>query len=477
MSRELATKSIASPTMARAPLQGPREGALSHTSPAKTPSGTPDSGKKLRLSDLPKADPTAIGLQLPRQDADASRSTTPQQTASKPATSTADKSVLPTPSADHSRSQASSSHSPLPSGARRSSHGGNSPMPVEALEYFSETAARMGSTGSSGMVIQSPDGRPAGIFFHPRTNSSVSARGSSSRRGTPTGSLSGKTGETARRRSAESVQTTSVNQMQSLQSLGAALEKAGAEQLVDRDGADKSSSSSIHSLHSGNETNAAVSGESIDSSHSAMSASRVQRWNEAAPGTIFSPQVGIETVLQSGKMPLATPITQRRPSSEDVIHTPKDDIPRAADRQPDSLFNVSADGRTDIAGPSAIPREPGRDHSTAGFDDDDVDREHGDRVRKGVADVTDMSPRDEEDGDPSTPVRSAEAMNGNQRAHAGSNAPLTGASNRPSAQPQPGIMIGAGFATSSKRGGGPRRPQKREKVLPPIKVLIVEGTS
>lgn len=36
------------------------------------------------------------------------------------------------------------------------------------VEYFSEAAAKLGTSPSSGLVIQSPDGQPAGIFFHPR---------------------------------------------------------------------------------------------------------------------------------------------------------------------------------------------------------------------------------------------------------------------------------------------------------------------
>jgi hypothetical protein len=48
---------------------------------------------------------------------------------------------------------------------------------------------------------------------------------------------------------------------------------------------------------------------------------------------------------------------------------------------------------------------------------------------------------------------------------------------KPSAQPQTGLLIGAGFAPSGRRGGGPKKTQVREKVLPPIQVLIVEGES
>ena len=37
----------------------------------------------------------------------------------------------------------------------------------EGMDYFSEAAERLGSSPSSGLVIQSPNGQPAGIFFHP----------------------------------------------------------------------------------------------------------------------------------------------------------------------------------------------------------------------------------------------------------------------------------------------------------------------
>ncbi len=49
------------------------------------------------------------------------------------------------------------------------------------MEYFSDaaTATKLGSSPSSGLVIQSPDGQPAGIFFHPKpkgTDSLLSER-------------------------------------------------------------------------------------------------------------------------------------------------------------------------------------------------------------------------------------------------------------------------------------------------------------
>jgi osomolarity two-component system response regulator SSK1 len=47
---------------------------------------------------------------------------------------------------------------------------GMPPSPLglpEGMDYFSEAAEKLGSSPSSGLVIQSPSGQPAGIFFHP----------------------------------------------------------------------------------------------------------------------------------------------------------------------------------------------------------------------------------------------------------------------------------------------------------------------
>lgn len=77
-----------------------------------------------------------------------------------------------------------SSKSPRPAGSRSNSdrstrsmkdsldhpsHPPPSPLGMsDNVEYFSEAAAKLGTSPSSGLVIQSPDGQPAGIFFHPR---------------------------------------------------------------------------------------------------------------------------------------------------------------------------------------------------------------------------------------------------------------------------------------------------------------------
>ena len=50
------------------------------------------------------------------------------------------------------------------------------------VEYFSTTTQRLGSSPSSGLVIQSPDGQPAGIYFHPRSKTSQTASSQSMER-------------------------------------------------------------------------------------------------------------------------------------------------------------------------------------------------------------------------------------------------------------------------------------------------------
>ena len=50
------------------------------------------------------------------------------------------------------------------------SHCPPSPLGMsDNVEYFGETATKLGASPSSGLVIQSPNGQPAGIFFHPRS--------------------------------------------------------------------------------------------------------------------------------------------------------------------------------------------------------------------------------------------------------------------------------------------------------------------
>ncbi|KAI9066391.1 hypothetical protein FKP32DRAFT_1565927 [Trametes sanguinea] len=45
------------------------------------------------------------------------------------------------------------------------------------IEYFSDAAQKLGTSPASGLVIQSPDGQPAGIFFHPKSKGKGIERG------------------------------------------------------------------------------------------------------------------------------------------------------------------------------------------------------------------------------------------------------------------------------------------------------------
>ncbi len=46
---------------------------------------------------------------------------------------------------------------------------------MDNMEYFSDAVTKLGTSPSSGLVIQSPDGQPAGIFFHPKAKGKASA--------------------------------------------------------------------------------------------------------------------------------------------------------------------------------------------------------------------------------------------------------------------------------------------------------------
>ncbi|KAI0677003.1 hypothetical protein C8Q78DRAFT_59365 [Trametes maxima] len=59
----------------------------------------------------------------------------------------------------------------------------SSPLGVpDNMEYFSDTATKLGTSPASGLVIQSPDGQPAGIYFHPKAKGKGSEREQSSGR-------------------------------------------------------------------------------------------------------------------------------------------------------------------------------------------------------------------------------------------------------------------------------------------------------
>lgn len=220
-----------------------------------------------------------------------------------------------------------------PSSARSPS----SPLSADAREYFSETAARMGSSSASGMMIQSPDGRPAGIFFQPKTAITLGPR-------TP-GSLA------SRRQSSDD-------------RFGSAV-AANQNRILNRLPSGSNSSSSLNSAGKG----------SPNRPHTPQ--------KKAAP-------INGNVSIQNGEN--------------------------------DSYLASSA---------AASPALP----DTASKDEKAISKQTTQTF------TTNTQPT---------------------------------AALRPSAQPQAGLLIGAGFTPSNKRGGGPKKPTTNMEILPPIKVLIVE---
>ncbi|KAI9512700.1 hypothetical protein F5148DRAFT_973098 [Russula earlei] len=80
------------------------------------------------------------------------------------------KSPMSRPSSSPRAYSYQSMHSPRADVEPTSDVGALPPSPLgltEGMDYFSEAAEKLGSSPSSGLVIQSPSGHPAGIFFHP----------------------------------------------------------------------------------------------------------------------------------------------------------------------------------------------------------------------------------------------------------------------------------------------------------------------
>ncbi|KAH9927145.1 uncharacterized protein BXZ73DRAFT_49083 [Epithele typhae] len=75
-----------------------------------------------------------------------------------------------------------SARSPKETGLDSVNHAPSSPLGApDTMEYFSDAATKLGTSPSSGLVIQSPDGQPAGIFFHPKSKGKDSAAGTRAR--------------------------------------------------------------------------------------------------------------------------------------------------------------------------------------------------------------------------------------------------------------------------------------------------------
>ncbi|CEH12587.1 Sensory transduction histidine kinase [Ceraceosorus bombacis] len=346
----------------------------------------------------------------------------------------------------------------LPSTASAMSHhSGGSPLPLDALGYFSETASRLGSRGASGMVIQSPDGRPAGIFFQPRTSSQGNRTPASTRRGSDNSNQqrssadagsSQRTGEHTRRQQQHSGELTPAT-------LKSALDNESSK-----------------AARRERKTSATGSVESVAGPSSPRS------WNYPA-GSLFVPQVGIESILSGGRPPLATPLDESarasgvwEPSRAETASqhgtgpsasaSPLSRVlPPRSTQQPliSALSNVSLPKASAAGAPSTIAESAKStvpEHPHSPIQKEELAPaplgEAGDRI-------------------PESPVAAINPISAARHSFA---APQSQESRRPSAQPQSGLLIGAGFAPKAKKGTGPKPAPVRQKVLPPIKVLIVE---
>lgn len=256
-------------------------------------------------------------------------------------------------------------------------------------------------------MIQSPDGRPAGIFFHPRTTSSHGSR-------TP-----GSGPKTSRRSSGED-------------RFAAAVKAAHSEQ-PQTEGADNTPDD--------------ASGHSSTSSMSPRQLMSV----DASNGNLFTPQVGLHSLLAAERPPTATPLMPLDTSGKAAQPIPMTGLSTELSKaRKDDARSPPAEGTTDTSQPpidGGQPRSPSKVASPAA----------GHHLTSPTQGRSSFS--------------GADGVNARQTFTSA----LPAAVARPSAQPQSGLLIGAGFAQPRRRGTlGPRRTAASIEVLPPIKVLIVE---
>jgi osomolarity two-component system response regulator SSK1 len=396
----------------------------------------------------------------------------------------------------------------------------SSPMPVDALEYFTETAARMGNSAASGMVIQSPDGRPAGIFFRPQ-NTKHSTNGSN--RSFTSG------GGGSRRSSSE---TGAVLQNASSGGTNHHGQGNAVEGRHDHGPSDASLQNQLsHSSPKGETgsnnphpptrlTRSRTSGSIQTTSETAASAA-----SSSSPrtGSIFSPQIAIESVLSGSQPPMTTPLSLAfrngaNSSNSSSAQTSLSNPPPSPKSRNAQKVEVEANesGRTDGKGEENL-QVPGQDASNLS-ETSKKRSSNGGITEEGNQSQSFSSgnTRKPTDGNQNEISKTKSNRNGtsnlaskpitnkvhpnngggktlstNQtklnllapssqaRQSFASTTPAQAANGnpiaRPSAMPQSGLLIGAGFTPKNQNRGGPKKAPVREVILPPIKVLIVEG--
>ncbi|CBQ67640.1 related to SSK1-two-component signal transducer [Sporisorium reilianum SRZ2] len=345
------------------------------------------------------------------------------------------------------------------------SQGVSSPMPADALEYFSETAAKMGGSAASGMVIQSPDGRPAGIFFQPKTSVS-------------TPSVAGSKPALSRGVSASSLRRGHPTPTEhSDRSESAARER----RLMNR--SNGSTSGSNRGSGTGNLASLAEHAAPANSTDAPAPQLQVPNAGKYPSGSIFAPQIGIHSVLNSSRPPMTTPLGPSLSSQpQDVAAGASGGSREAASAQDASERtndDKQANGKVEASTAAGSTGSPAKAAKTAGFGPAKSGEGAAGRARSTAGEAHARQPA-ASGGDSATASPNARnSANAASRVKARQSFGAVTASpsdskTKPSAVPQSGFMMGMGFTASARRGRGPKKAPVREAVLPPIKVLIVE---
>lgn len=333
---------------------------------------------------------------------------------------------------------------------------------MDALEYFNETASRMGSRAASGMVISSADGKSAGIFFRPGDHGR-SQSGSSYQKN-----------ETR-----EVVDSDQSSDPASVPSAQWPPPSQRGPDTVSRDASQKSPTAAT--------TDSSSKRDTPTHRKRSTSTSQVVGARPFPSGSLFSPEVGIEAVLAGSAPPVATPLgpPTRHGSSANIWDSsphpvrPGPAAVIAASGTPSGSSSQQSAGLSSPESSAPPPPSPGESPVARTLE---LPPENSGAL--GVANKpelrTSMSgglARIPEDQPQSATSRHSHSQQlppaAAPRAVAMTPQPSAKGS-KPSALPQPGLLIGAGFAPKDKKFSAPKKSLLREPVLPPIKVLIVE---
>ncbi|KAK0547903.1 Two-component response regulator SSK1p [Tilletia horrida] len=432
---------MASPQPPAAPLSD----LVDQHEPLRDADTSPDTPNRER-EDTAKALTTAdLAAALPSEETSEAEDEVPPGSIGLPRRLTEESLPVPSPSTSGTQSTRS-----IPSVPGKRSHP-TSPLPRETLEYFNETASRMGSRAASGMLVQSADGKSAGIFFRPGDHSRTQSGTTYPRHATTSAELDSD-------QSSDDSESSAPTHWPASTSAGTDHQLRALSPVP------------VHS--------------ELSTSRQARSPSIGQASGRPYPsGSLFSPEVGIDAVLSGSAPPLATPLSppsRQSGSSQDMWDGPPTHPGQAAviaaagtpsTRSPQQSANA-----TPIESATPPPPSPGESPAPKRLDlppEDPTGTLH-------TAEASNENPLHRPDLQRSTlTVNSLPATQSRHgRLFHPSSVTMTpqqsARSAKPSALPQPGLLIGAGFAAKGKKNSVPKKALVREPVLPPIKVLIVE---